>query len=351
MSYLVSFILLFNFNLLQAQTLTIPEFTPNVVDLTGTLTTVDTQDINATIQTIRTSSDMLAAVLLVSSLQGESIESYSERVFQSWKIGERGKDNGLLLVLAISDRNARFEVGYGLEGDLPDIVARHALDDVLGPRMREGEVKRAIIDSLTYMAAIKSKSQVFTPTAEVSSTESDSEGFFSTTGVKLGGFSFLIYLVCLWLMPPIANAWARRRATHLEAKSSLYKLDDDPRFNKKTDGSIFFRVFLSINPGAFIYLFASMNLFVAAGIAAFILLIVVMYTRAIVKPYQSIEAYQLHLMLEKTRAEYARRSKGSGRSSGGGSSSSSSSSSRSSSSSSSSSGGGRSGGGGSSSRW
>ena len=58
-------------------------------------------------------------VFIVPSTGGESIETFAHRAFNTWKIGRKGQNNGLLLVVAVNDRNLRFEVGYGLEGILP----------------------------------------------------------------------------------------------------------------------------------------------------------------------------------------------------------------------------------------
>src|SRR5690606_24822557 len=69
--------------------------------------------------------------------------------------------NGLLLILAMQDRKSRFEVGYGLEGDLTDALTRRALDDVLRPYMRQGEVKTAVVKSFAYLAGSKSGDPAF----------------------------------------------------------------------------------------------------------------------------------------------------------------------------------------------
>ncbi|WP_267118461.1 TPM domain-containing protein, partial [Xanthomonas sacchari] len=117
----------------------IPPYTPNVVDPAGTLSADDTQRINAALQRLRKRQHIWGAVYIVPSLQDEPIERLAERAFRTWRLGRQGSDNGLLLVLAMQDRRSRFEVGYGLEGVLPDVVARHALDDYLAPRLRQGD--------------------------------------------------------------------------------------------------------------------------------------------------------------------------------------------------------------------
>ena len=78
-------------------------------------------------------------MLTVPTTEGEPIESYALRVAERWKLGQKGADNGLLLVVAAQDRRARIEVGYGLEGAVPDAVAKRVIDDVMVPRFRAGD--------------------------------------------------------------------------------------------------------------------------------------------------------------------------------------------------------------------
>jgi uncharacterized protein len=96
------------------------------------------------------------AVLTVPTLGGEPIESFAMRVAESWRLGQKGADNGLLLVIAAQDRKARIEVGYGLEGVVPDAVAKRVIDDVMVPRFREGDFASGIeAASQALMAAAR----------------------------------------------------------------------------------------------------------------------------------------------------------------------------------------------------
>ncbi len=79
------------------------------------------------------------AVLTIPSLQGEDIEGFSIRVLEKWKIGKKGFDNGVILVIAKDDRKLRIEVGYGLEGVLPDAIASRIINEVIVPRFRDGD--------------------------------------------------------------------------------------------------------------------------------------------------------------------------------------------------------------------
>jgi uncharacterized protein len=79
------------------------------------------------------------AVLSVPSLEGEPIEAFALRVAEAWRLGQQGLDNGILLLVAAQDRQARIEVGYGLEGAVPDATAKRVLEDVILPRFRAGD--------------------------------------------------------------------------------------------------------------------------------------------------------------------------------------------------------------------
>jgi len=78
-------------------------------------------------------------VLLVPTSQPETIEQYSVRVFESWKLGRKGVDDGVLLVIAKNDRKLHIEVGYGLEGILPDAIAKRIIEDDIVPRFKQGD--------------------------------------------------------------------------------------------------------------------------------------------------------------------------------------------------------------------
>ena len=78
-------------------------------------------------------------MLLVSTAAPEAIEEYSLRVAEEWGIGRSGVDDGVVLVVALDDRRMRFEVGYGLEGAVPDALARRIIAETIAPRFYEGD--------------------------------------------------------------------------------------------------------------------------------------------------------------------------------------------------------------------
>jgi uncharacterized protein len=77
------------------------------------------------------------AIAVFKSLDGENVEDVADQLFQKWRLGQKKLDNGVLLVVFVQDRKLRIEVGYGLEGVLPDAEAAHIIGNVIAPRFRE----------------------------------------------------------------------------------------------------------------------------------------------------------------------------------------------------------------------
>jgi uncharacterized protein len=90
--------------------------------------------------------------LSVPSLEGEPIEAYSIRVVDSWKLGDEKRDDGALLLIAPKDRQMRIEVGQGLEGAIPDVVAGRIINDVIAPRFKQGQMEAGVVAGLQEMA-------------------------------------------------------------------------------------------------------------------------------------------------------------------------------------------------------
>jgi uncharacterized protein len=84
------------------------------------------------------------AVVTVRDLGGGSIDDYASRLFEKWGIGKKGKDNGVMLIAAIDDRKVRIEVGYGLEGILPDGKCGEILDTYVLPRFKAGDYGKGL---------------------------------------------------------------------------------------------------------------------------------------------------------------------------------------------------------------
>ena len=93
------------------------------------------------------------ALLTVSSLEGDAIEPYAVDVFEQWKLGDKKRDDGLLVVLAPNDRKVRIEVGYGLEGVIPDAIAARVIRDVMTPAFRQNDYAGGVEAAFTALIA------------------------------------------------------------------------------------------------------------------------------------------------------------------------------------------------------
>jgi uncharacterized protein len=117
----------------------VPFLSGRVVDEAGLLSAAARQRIDAELAALERDSGDQVAVLVLQSLDGEPLEEYSVKVAQTWKLGQKGKDNGILLLISRDDRKLRIEVGYGLEGTLTDLRSNEIVDQVIRPRFQQGD--------------------------------------------------------------------------------------------------------------------------------------------------------------------------------------------------------------------
>lgn len=94
------------------------------------------------------------AVLTVPSLESENIEDFAVRVFENWKLGQQGRDNGVLLLIAPQERRLRIEVGYGLEGTVPDVIASRIIRDVITPHFKSGQYDAGVTQGLRALITV-----------------------------------------------------------------------------------------------------------------------------------------------------------------------------------------------------
>jgi uncharacterized protein len=117
----------------------VPPLSGRVVDVTGTLSSGDIAGLTQTLKSLELRKGSQVAVLIVPTTAPETIEQYSIRVAEAWKIGRKKIDDGALLVVAKDDRKLRIEVGYGLEGALNDVTVKRIIDEVITPKFRNGD--------------------------------------------------------------------------------------------------------------------------------------------------------------------------------------------------------------------
>jgi uncharacterized protein len=132
----------------------IPPLTARVTDLTGTLSRDQTAALESDLAQFEKSRGSQIAILLVPTTQPETVEAYSIRVAEAWKLGRKGIDDGILILVAKNDRKLRIEVGRGLEGAVPDAVAKRIVAEVIGPRFKEGDFHGGLKAGVAKLQAV-----------------------------------------------------------------------------------------------------------------------------------------------------------------------------------------------------
>lgn len=127
--------------------------------------------------TLRNSTSIEIAVVTVPTLDNEVVETYAVKLFEEWGIGVKGKDNGLLILVAPNDRQARIEVGYGLEGTITDIQAKNIVDQVMLPAFKLGNYSMGIKGSVDAVLGIINKSPEANQYLQSSKSSGNSSGF------------------------------------------------------------------------------------------------------------------------------------------------------------------------------
>lgn len=128
-----------------AQQIEIPNLDRRITDQTGTLSRTELQSVEEKLSQFERETSTQLIVLMIPSLQGGSLEDLSLRVAEKNNIGRKGRNNGVLLLIAREDRQLRFEVGYGLEGALPDAVTSQIIRNRIVPHFRDGNYYDGIL--------------------------------------------------------------------------------------------------------------------------------------------------------------------------------------------------------------
>jgi uncharacterized protein len=131
----------------------VPPFLARVQDEGGLLSPALRQRLDGLLLAYQQQTGHQLAVLTLPSLEGEPVEDFTIRVMEAWKLGDRQRDDGVLLFVSVADRQLRIEVGHGLEGDLTDVAASRILDEVMRPAFRRGEMESGIVAGVRAILA------------------------------------------------------------------------------------------------------------------------------------------------------------------------------------------------------
>ena len=171
----------------------VPKLTARVTDLAGVLTADQTAALEEKLRQFEVSDSTQVAVLIIPSLEGEALEDYSMRVAEAWRLGQKGRDNGVLLIIAMKERSVRIEVGYGLEGNLTDALGRRIIENEIIPSFRQQRFYEGIdAGAAAIMQAVRGAYQG-SPRSSARSRDRGNGG---------GGYQLLVFLLAplLWVL-------------------------------------------------------------------------------------------------------------------------------------------------------
>jgi uncharacterized protein len=122
-----------------------------VVDEYGLLSSEEVARLDQLVRKIKANSGVELTIYIPSSLRDQEIEDFSIAVAEQWKLGRKKEDKGLLMIVAPRERKMRFEVGYGMEGDLTDAFTRHVLDNGMRPYFKQGRYYEGIVSAISML--------------------------------------------------------------------------------------------------------------------------------------------------------------------------------------------------------
>lgn len=181
---------------LQLMALDAPQLTGRINDQAGMLSPEARQRLEQKLAAFERETSNQVAILTIPSLLGDDIDQFSIRVAEAWKLGQKGRDNGVLLILAQSERKVRIEVGMGLQGVLPDVTASRIIRENMRPHLKSGNFDQGItiaVDSI--IAATKGEFKGAGQPARTQTTKKTSSSFVTlfllvaVAAVILGLFS------------------------------------------------------------------------------------------------------------------------------------------------------------------
>ena len=178
----------------------VPPLKARVTDLSGTLSRDQAAALEAGLARFEKERGSQIAVLLVPTTQPETIEAYSIRVVEQWKLGRKGIDDGILILVAKDDRKLRIEVGRGLEGAVPDAVAKRIVAEVIGPRFKDGDYHGGLQAGVAKLQAVIAGEALPPPksSSRSGSTEMDLETLF------------IVAMVIATMLGAVMNRWFGR---------------------------------------------------------------------------------------------------------------------------------------------
>jgi uncharacterized protein len=175
----------------RAQAFEVPSLAGPVMDMAGLLPAGSAQQISENLFQFKSKTGVQIQVLILKSLEDQPIENVAIKVFDQWKLGDQKKDNGILFLIAPTERKLRIEVGQGLEGSVPDIYAKRVISDVVAPLFKSGQFDLGIQSGIAAL-----QNYIVTGDEGLLAPESKQKGKIPSAYLLFGfiGLFFIIFL-------------------------------------------------------------------------------------------------------------------------------------------------------------
>ena len=175
-----------------------------VVDTAGIVSAEDRAQIEKIGEELREKTKAEIVVVTVHTLDGADIESYANKLFRSWGIGDANQSNGVLLLIAKDDRKFRIEVGYGLEGEITDGRSGEILDK-MKPYFRDEKYSEGVLNAYQKLAAYAYRAAGVAPGADVSETLEESSTHEEEPNILMNVFIFFLAIIGMIMLGVILN--------------------------------------------------------------------------------------------------------------------------------------------------
>lgn len=182
----IVFLLIFIFFVVPGFSLDVPKLTSPIMDNANVIDSSTKSELNELLLNLSNETGIQVAVLTIPSLEGEALESYSMKVAEDWKLGQKDLDNGVLLLVSVGDKDLRIETGYGVEGDLTDTKSGLIIRNVIIPHFKDNDYSEGI--SQGVKAIVQNVTEDFTgESGEIIDIESED----GSIPIAILGFLFI----------------------------------------------------------------------------------------------------------------------------------------------------------------
>jgi uncharacterized protein len=172
----------------------VPELSRRVTDLTGTLNAEQVNSLENKLAAFEAQKGSQIAVLIVPTTQPKDIAEFGIEVADLWQIGRKGVDDGVILIVAKDDRKMRLEVGYGLEGVIPDAVAKRVIAETITPRFQAGDFSGGIDAGVTQLMKLIEGEALPTPSENSGENLGEGTFMFVLIGGLIAGFALSVVM-------------------------------------------------------------------------------------------------------------------------------------------------------------